>query len=131
MKIILIMATFLCSLMAMDEELNIYNAFKKAQDTNRPVYYIVTSASCEHCYKHLKDVVIPNSDLIRKDFVLAMSDLSKGDKVPSDLPFDGKTPTTYIIAPNGTLMVSPLVGNFDKIYLYEILDKVYKAYAIK
>ncbi len=127
-KIVLIMAALICSLMAMDEELNIYNAFKKAQEVNRPVYFIVTSSTCEHCYKHLKDTVIPNSELIRKDFILAMADLNKGDKIPSNLPFDGYTPTTYIIAPNGDLMVSPLKGNFGKEYLFEILDKVYKAY---
>ena len=126
-KIILIITLFVCNLVAI-EDLNIYSAFKKAQELNRPIYYIVTSASCEHCYKHLKNTVIPNNELIRKDFILAIADLTKGDKVPSDLPFDGYTPTTYIIAPNGSLMVNPIKGNFSPDYLYQVLDKVYKAY---
>ncbi len=126
-RIILIISLLICNLFAVDD-LNIYSAFKKAQELNRPIYYIVTSASCEHCYKHLKNTIIPNNEVIRKDFILAIADLSKGDKVPGDLPFDGYTPTTYIIAPNGNLMVTPLKGNFSQEYLYEILDKVYKAY---
>ena len=126
-RIILIISLFICNLVA-DNDLSIYSAFKKAQELNRPIYYIVASDSCEHCLKHLKNTVIPNNEIIRKDFILAVADLNKGDKVPSDLPFDGYTPTTYIIAPNGSLMVSPLKGNFSQEYLYEILDKVYKAY---
>lgn len=126
-KIFFTLIILICNLLA-DNDLSIYSAFKKAQETNRPVYYIVTSASCEHCYKHLKNTVIPNVDLIRKDFILAVADLNKGDKVPSDLPFDGYTPTTYIIAPNGNLMVTPIKGNFNQDYLYDILGKVYKAY---
>ena len=126
-RIILIISLLICNLFAVDD-LNIYSAFKKAQELNRPIYYIVTSASCEHCYKHLKNTIIPNNEVIRKDFILAIADLSKGDKVPGDLPFDGYTPTTYIIAPNGNLMVTPLKGNFSQEYLYEILDKVYQAY---
>lgn len=126
-KTIIILLIFICNLIALDD-LSIYSAFKKAQEVNRPIYYIVTSANCEHCYKHLKNTIIPNNEIIRKDFILAIADLSKGDKVPSDLPFDGYTPTTYIIAPNGSLMVSPLKGNFNQEYLYEILDKVYKVY---
>lgn len=126
-RLILIITLFVCNLFAV-EDLNIYSAFKKAQELNRPIYYIVTSASCQHCYKHLKDTIIPNNELIRKDFILAVADLNKGDKVPSDLPFDGYTPTTYIIAPNGNLMVTPIKGNFNQDYLYDILGKVYKAY---
>ena len=78
-KTVIILLIFICNLIALDD-LSIYSAFQKAQETNRPIYYIVTSASCEHCYKHLKNTIIPNNEIIRKDFILAMADLSKGDK---------------------------------------------------
>ena len=43
-KIVLIITLFICNLVASDD-LSIYSAFKKAQELNRPIYYIVTSAS--------------------------------------------------------------------------------------
>ena len=128
MKNLLILLMIFISGLNADNTLNIYEAFQKAKETNRPVYYIVTSASCEHCYKHLKNTIIPNNELIRKDFILAISDLSKGDKIPSDFPFDGYTPTAYIIAPSGELMISPLKGNFDENFLHQTLQKIYRAY---
>ncbi len=127
-KIILLIALVFGLNLSADEDLNIYKAFKKAQEYNRPVYFIVTSSTCKYCYEHLEKTVIPNVDLIRKDFILALADINKGDKVPKNLPFDGYTPTTYIIAPNGSLMVSPLKGNFDQKYLHQILQKLYQAY---
>ena len=128
MRNLLILAMIVINGLSANNNLNVYDAFQRAKESNRPVYYIVTSASCEHCYKHLKNTIIPNNELIRKDFILAISDLSKGDKVPNDFPFDGYTPTTYIIAPTGELMISPLKGNFDESFLYQILQKIYNAY---
>lgn len=125
-KIIILSILFINSLFS--KELDIYEAFIKAQETNRPIYYIVVSASCEHCYKHLKNTVIPNKELIMKDFIFAITDVTKGQKIPSDLPFDGYTPTTYIVAPNGQLMITPLKGNFDSNFLYNIFEKLYEAY---
>ena len=122
--------TLLISVQALfaNADFNIYNAFEKAQETNRPIYYVVASAGCSHCVNYLQDTVYPSFELINKDFVFALSDISAGDKVPSNLPFNGTTPTTYILAPTGELMAAPIEGNFDETHLKTLLSKLYEAY---
>lgn len=119
------------SLADIPKEFNIYNAYEKAKKTNRPVYYLVASARCSHCTAHIKHTIKPNFEQINKDFVFAMSDVSQGDKVPNNLPFDGTTPTTYIISPDGKLMANPIKGNFDSRYLFELLGQLYSTFGAK
>jgi len=108
---------------------NIYQAYDKAQKTNRPIYYVVASASCSHCYKYMKETIEPNFNKINRDFIFAFSDLSKGDKVPSNLIFNGTTPTTYILNPDGNSIISPIEGAFDSSYLNMLLNKLYSAFS--
>ena len=108
---------------------DIYTAYKHAHKLNKPIFYVVASANCSHCTAYLQNTIKPNFEQINRDFVFALSDLTKGDKVPSNVPFNGTTPSTYIISPNGTLMITPIEGNFDSRYLQLLLKKLYEAYA--
>lgn len=112
-----------------DEVFDIYQAYDRAQKSNKPIYYVVTSASCPHCYTYLKNTIEPNFGVINRDFIFALSDLTKGDKIPSNLIFNGTTPTTYILSPNGQQLVSPIEGSFDSGYLKTLLNKLYEAFA--
>lgn len=115
--------------MANENMFSINKAFEKSQAQGKPIFYIVASANCGHCVDYLNNTVRTNFEVLNRDFVFAISDLTKGDSIPKGLPFDGTTPTTYILNPNGELMLSPLKGNFSSDYLHEILNKLYKAYA--
>lgn len=114
-----------------DDIFDIYKAYDRAQKLNRPVFYVVASAGCSHCYAYLNNTIKPNFELINRDFVFAMSDISKGDKVPSNIPFNGTTPTTYIISPTGQLMTPPIEGNFNQEYLQTLIQKLYEAYGLR
>lgn len=107
---------------------DIYTAYERAHKLNKPIFYVVASAKCAHCAAYLQNTVKPNFEQINRDFIFALSDLTKGDKVPSNIPFNGTTPTTYVLSPNGTLMITPIEGNFDSRYLKKLLENLYEAF---
>ncbi len=114
-----------------DDQFNIYKSYQKAHSANRPIYYVVANGGCSHCESYLKNTITPNFQEINRNFVFALSDLSKGDKVPSNIPFDGTTPTTYILSPNGKLMIDPIKGDFGPNYFRQIMDKLYEAFSAR
>lgn len=107
---------------------NINNAFEKARAEQKPIYFVVASASCVHCVDYLNSTIKSNFEVLNRDFAFALSDLTKGDAIPDGLPFDGTTPTTYILTPNGEMMIAPIKGNFNSDYLHMVLNKLYDSY---
>jgi len=127
-KLFLIFILSVYTLTASAETFNISDAFNKAKRMNKPIYYVVANAGCSHCYDYLTKTIKPNFNEINRNFVFALSDLSKGDKVPSNLPFDGITPTTYILAPNGQMMSDPIKGAFSSYYFRKLMDRLYQSF---
>lgn len=107
---------------------DIYEAHEKAMRLNKPIFYVVASANCSHCVTFLQKTIRPVFEDINRNFVFALSDLTKGDKVPSNIPFNGTTPSTYILSPDGKLLTEPIEGNFNLNHLQLILRKLYEAY---
>lgn len=131
MKFIKILFLLFClKAMLFAGEFNVYEGFEKAQVENKPVFFVVVNAGCPHCVSFFKDTIYPNFEILNRDFVFAFSDLVKGDKVPSNLKFNGIVPSTYIIAPNGQALVGPIEGNFDSKYLHYLLGELYKSYSL-
>ena len=127
-KLLLVFLFSTLSLLQADDIFNIENALQKAQRVNKPVYYVVANAGCSHCVNYLQNTIRPNFDEINRNFVFALSDLSKGDRIPQNLPFDGTTPTTYILAPNGQMMSNPIKGDFSTYYFRKLVDRLYQSF---
>ena len=110
---------------------DIYSASEEAKRINKPIMFVVVSATCNYCQLYMNDTVAPSFKNIRRNFVFALSDLTKGDKIPSNLPFNNVTPTTYFLSPNGDLLTQPIEGNFTKQHLEKVVNMLYQAYGNK
>ncbi|WP_299548768.1 hypothetical protein [uncultured Helicobacter sp.] len=63
--------------------------------------------------------------LLIEHYAVAVIDLDNpNSKIPSDLIFNGKTPTTYIITPTGNVIGQPLEGAISANHLYELLKNI-------
>ncbi|MGE4511544.1 MAG: hypothetical protein AB7D43_10645 [Sulfurimonadaceae bacterium] len=125
----LLVAIFIFKAIAVANDFDVYSAFDKAQKENKPLFYVVVSAGCPHCVSFFENTIHPNFEMIHRDFEFAFSDISRGDKIPSNIKFNGTTPSTYIVTPNGQTIVGPLEGNFDSKYLHYLVSEMRKSYA--
>jgi len=104
------------------------SAFERSQISGKPVYLLVVSSRCKHCFHHLQITIEPNFDAIIQDFEFALVDIAKGDKLPANLPFDNTTPTTYVLSPNGRMLANEIKGDFSPDYLFKFINILKKHY---
>ncbi|EAJ0336120.1 thioredoxin family protein [Campylobacter lari] len=102
---------------------DIFTAQQQALKEAKIMVFFVVSNTCKYCHKLLNDVM-NNTTLMSyfdEKFVVAISDLNNGGKIPRDLLFDGTTPTTYIITPTGKVIGEPIKGAIDSNMLLGLL----------
>lgn len=105
---------------------SIYDAIPAAQQQGKLTVFFILSDTCPHCHELMADVN-SNKELtnfLNENFVVAIADLAKGGKVPSDLPFTGTTPTTLILTPSGQVVGDPIEGKIPSNMLMDYLDKI-------
>lgn len=106
---------------------NIYDAQKQALKEAKIIVFIIASSSCQFCHKLLNDISNHQSlmQLLVEHYAVAVIDLDNpNSKIPADLIFKGKTPTTYIITPTGNVIGQPLEGAISANHLYELLKNI-------
>ena len=106
---------------------NVYDAQKQALKEAKIIVFIIASSSCQFCHKFLNDISNHQSlmQLLADHYSVAVIDLENPNtKIPSDLIFSGKTPTTYIITPTGSVIGKPLEGAISANHLYELLKNI-------
>lgn len=106
---------------------NVYNAQKQGLKEAKIIVFIIASSSCHFCHKLLNDISNHHAlmQLLKEYYAVAVIDLDDPSaKIPSDLIFNGKTPTTYIITPTGNVIGQPLEGAVSANYLYELLKNI-------
>ena len=108
-------------------EFNINSALQKAKITNKPVYVLIISSQCKHCADHLNNTIMPNFKMIQQNYEFALIDVTK-EQVPHFLPFNSTTPTTFILAPDGSLLTEAIEGDFAAQYLYKLTNTLAQAY---
>ncbi|AII15595.1 putative thioredoxin (plasmid) [Campylobacter iguaniorum] len=105
---------------------SIYDAIPEAQKQGKLTIFFILSNTCPHCHELMADV---NSNqklasYLNENFIVTITDLAKGGKVPMDLPFNGTTPTTMILTPSGQVVGDPIEGKIPSDMLLEYLDKI-------
>lgn len=106
---------------------NVYDAQKQALKEAKIIVFIIASSSCQFCHKLLNDISNHQSlmQLLVEHYAVAVIDLDNpNSKIPADLIFKGKTPTTYIITPTGNVIGQPLEGAISANHLYELLKNI-------
>lgn len=105
---------------------SIYDAIPVAQQQGKLTIFFIVSNTCPHCHELMSDINSNKklTDFLNENFVIAIADLNKGGKVPSDLPFNGSTPTTLILTPSGQVVGNPIEGKIPSDILLEYLDKI-------
>ncbi|MEA3373727.1 MAG: hypothetical protein U9Q62_08575 [Campylobacterota bacterium] len=108
---------------------DIYASADKAVFSRKPIVFVVMSSTCSHCYSYwnrtLSDPDIET--LLDNNFELAVSVVDQGGKIPSNLPFKGQLPTTYILSADAKLLSNPIEGDIDKTKLYSLLYSLNEA----
>ena len=107
---------------------NIYDAIPKAQQQGKLTIFFILSDTCSPCHELIKDIN-SNKELtnfLNENFIIAIADLAKGGKVPSDLPFTGTTPTILILTPSAQVVGNPIEGKIPSNILMNYLDKIEK-----
>ena len=102
---------------------DIYSAAKKYSMSNKPIFYVIASTNCTHCVHFIKNTITPNFKSINENFVFALSNLENDDKIPSDIPFNGTTPSTYIISSSGEILEGPIEGDFNQEYYKKLVQE--------
>jgi len=105
---------------------SIYDAIPEAQKQGKLTIFFILSNTCPHCHELMSDI---NSNqklasYLKENFIVTVTDLTKGGKVPADLPFSGTTPTTMILTPSGQVVGDPIEGKIPSDMLLEYLDKI-------
>lgn len=105
---------------------SIYKAIPEAQSTGKLAVFFVIATSCPHCQELMSDVG-QNKALMKfmeENYIITVTDLEKGGKVPSDLPFNGDTPTIFVLTPAGQVVGNPISGKIPSPTLLEYLEKI-------
>lgn len=105
---------------------SIYKAIPEAQSTGKLAIFFVIATSCPHCQELMADVG-QNKALIKfmeENYIITVTDLEKGGKVPSDLPFSGDTPAIFILTPAGQVVGTPISGKIPSTTLLDYLERV-------
>jgi len=102
---------------------SIYDAIPEAQKQGKLTIFFILSNTCPHCHEFMLDV---NSNqklasYLKENFIVTITDITKGGKVPVDLPFSGTTPTTMILTPTGQVVGNPIEGKIPSDMLLEYL----------
>jgi len=107
---------------------NIYDAILKAQQQNKLTLFFILSSTCSHCHKLITDINSNRNlmNLINRNFIVAITDIARGGKIPPGLPFDGFTPTILLLTPKGELVVNPIKGEVPSNALMNFLLKIEK-----
>jgi len=105
---------------------SIYKAIPEAQENGKLAIFIVIATSCPHCKELMLDIGQNQSltQFMQENYIIAVTDVEKGGKVPSDLPFTGTTPTIFILTPAGQVVGSPIEGKIPSKMLLEYLEKI-------
>ena len=103
---------------------DIFEGQKVALKEAKLMLYIISSSKCQHCHNLLNG--INNTPdllkLLKDDFVFIATDLENPySRIPNDIVFNGKTPTTYILTPTGNLIGIPIEGSIKSQDLYTLL----------
>lgn len=103
---------------------DIFEGQKAALKEAKLMLYIISSSKCQHCHNLLNG--INNTPhllkLLKDDFVFIVTDLENPySRIPNDIVFNGKTPTTYILTPTGNLIGIPIEGSIKSQDLYTLL----------
>ena len=107
---------------------SIYKAIPAAQQQNKFVVFFILQTGCPHCSELMNDISNNQelTNLLENKYVVAITDLVRGGKVPADLPFNGQTPTIMVVTPNGKLIGNPIEGKVPSNMLLEYLTKLDK-----
>jgi|GEM_PF-2384465 len=105
---------------------SIYDAIPEAQKQGKLTIFFILSNTCPHCHELMEDVNSNQklSSYLKENFIITITDLTKGGKVPVDLPFSGTTPTIMILTPSGQVVGDPIEGKIPSDMLLEYLDKI-------
>ena len=103
---------------------DIFEGQKEGLREAKLMLYIISSSKCPHCHNLLNDIgKTPHLlRLLEEDFIFIVTDLEDPRaRIPNDLAFNGKTPTTYILTPTGNLIGTPIEGGIKAQDLYTLL----------
>jgi len=105
---------------------SIYDAIPEAQKQGKLTIFFILSNTCPHCHELMEDINSNQklSSYLKENFIITITDLTKGGKVPADLPFSGTTPTTMILTPSGQVVGDPIEGKIPSDMLLDYLDKI-------
>lgn len=124
-KALVVLALCSSALLSAPRYTDVYSAAKMARETGKVVYFVVMSEDCPHCQKYWQTLNDPEiENLLNNEVVLAVTNLNSNDKVPKDLPFNGRVPTTYLMRGDGNLINQPLVGPVPRNSVKDLLVRL-------
>ena len=104
---------------------DIYQAQKEALKEAKLMLFIIVSHRCKYCHKLLDDIA-NNPQLIQlldEKFVVTITDLEEPTaRIPSNVGFRGKTPSTIILTPTGKIIGKQIEGAISSHDLYVLLN---------
>jgi len=105
---------------------SIYDAIFEARKQDKLTLFFILSNTCPHCHELISAINsnLKLSNYLNENFIVTITDLTNGGKVPSDLPFNGTTPTTIILTPSGQVVGDAIEGKIPSDVLLEYLSKI-------
>ena len=136
MRKILIIVMLLLSVTLMGNEVKWaknYNAgLKEAQESNKPVLFIISRNTCKYCILLDKTTLSDDQviDVLTKNFVSIRSWTNKNDYIPEELRRSTPgLPGIWFLLPNGRPMYQPILGAMGVKRFLNALEVVKKSFA--